>query len=68
MEMNQVLFVSNDGRSKIVSSVDEIRDFMGEILGHFSSLEIVDSYVIANIKGQYVSIGRIELISHEGRN
>lgn len=59
--MKQMKFYPNDGRPAIsVSSVDDIREYMGDVINCFSTIEIVNSLVIAYIDGQGIIIGRIE--------
>ena len=55
------IFTPNDGRPSIeVSSLEEIREYMGDIMDHFGSIEAQDEHVLARIGEQYVKIGIID--------
>ncbi|MDE7457002.1 MAG: hypothetical protein K2M96_09920 [Prevotella sp.] len=54
-------FYPNDGRCGIsVSSIDEIRDYMGDLRDYLNTIEIKNGIVIANIEELPVTLGRIE--------
>lgn len=57
--MMKKLFRPNDGRPAIqVSSLSEIRDYMGDVIKDFQSLEIVnDNLVVTYLNGLPITLG-----------
>lgn len=54
-------FRPNDGRPpKTVSSEEDIRAYMGDVLNKFENVEIHDDVVLAYLQGQGICIGKIE--------
>lgn len=54
-------FRPNDGRPpKTVSSKEDIRAYMGDVLSDFDNVDIHDNQVIAYLHGQGVCIGKLE--------
>ena len=54
-------FRPNDGRpAKTVSSTEDIRAYMGNVLDEFDNVVIHDNLVLAYLQGQGVCIGKIE--------
>lgn len=54
-------FQPNDGRPpKTVSSMEDIRIYMGDVLDSFDNVEINGNLVLAYLQGQGVCIGKIE--------
>lgn len=57
----KTIFTPNDSRKPIeVSSLDDIRKYMGNALDGFDTLEEHDGYVLAGLAGDSVCIGKIE--------
>lgn len=57
--MNKI-FIPNDGRPAIhVSSIEDIKNYMGEIMNEFGSIELNGNLVLAQIHGQYIIIGKL---------
>lgn len=53
-------FYPNDGRPSIeISSIDDIRSYMGDVINGFSPIEIDYENVLAYIEGVPVRIGRV---------
>lgn len=53
-------FYPNDGRPGIaITSVDDIRRYMGDVIDSFDSIEIDGEHVLAYIGGQPIKIGRV---------
>ncbi len=44
----------------MVSSIKEIKEYMGEIMDEFGPIEIHDNDVLTQISGQYMKIGKIK--------
>lgn len=54
-------FYPNDGRNPIeVSSTDDIKAYMGDIMDSFSEIQIEGDTVMTSLKGQYISIGKLQ--------
>ena len=59
--MKQVKFQPNDGRPAItVSSLEEIKQYMGEIMYGFNEIEVIDgNIVVTYLDGMPVTLGYI---------
>ena len=56
-----MIFKPNDGRdSQIVSSTEEIKAYMGNVLKGYNRVEIHDNMVLAYLQEQGICIGTIE--------
>ena len=54
-------FYPNDGRPPIsFASIDEIANYMGEIMNNFGPIEIDGDSVLTQIHGQYLKIGEVK--------
>lgn len=59
--MSKAFFIPNDGRQPIeVSCENDIRNYMGDVIEYFETIEIHDSHVLINKGGQFIQIGRME--------
>lgn len=55
------MFYPNDGRPPIsFNSKEDIAEYMGEIMNDFGPIEIEGDLVLAQIQGQYVSLGKVK--------
>ncbi len=58
--MNKV-FIPTDGRPAIpVSSIEDIKEYMGDIMNKFGPIEIQGDFVLTQIQGQYLKIGELK--------
>lgn len=58
--MNKV-FIPKDGRPAIpVSSIEDIKEYMGEIMNEFGPIEVQGDLVLTQIQGQYIKIGELK--------
>lgn len=59
--MKQRFFKPKDGRNAIsVSSIDEIREYMGEIMEYdFGTIEVIDNLVVTYINGTPITLGTL---------
>lgn len=53
-------FYPNDGRpSTEIASIDDIRNYMGDVIDSFNPIEIEGKHVLAYMEGQPVKIGEL---------
>lgn len=58
--MNKV-FIPTDGRPAIpVSSTEDIKRYMGEIINELGPIEVQGDFVLTQIQGQYIKIGELK--------
>lgn len=61
--MDKFLFIPENGRKPIeVTSFDDIRAYMGEIMNYYDSIECINELVVAYKSGIPFTIGRIKTI------
>ena len=55
------VFIPRDGRPAIpVSSKEDIKRYMGEIMDEFGPIELQGDYVLTQIQGQYIKLGKLQ--------
>ncbi len=57
--MNKTFHPKN-GEPIPVSSLEDIKKYMGEIMNYFGPIEIDGEHVLTQISGQYVKIGELK--------
>ncbi|MBQ8095846.1 MAG: hypothetical protein IJ243_01985 [Prevotella sp.] len=54
------VFIPNDGRPPIeFTSLEDIKEYMGDIMDTFGPIETQGEHVLTRIGGQYIQIGAI---------
>ena len=56
----KALFKRNGSTPLVVSSIDDIKKSLGELMQHFDDVVIHDNLVLAQKGGEYVAIGTIQ--------
>ena len=55
------VFIPKDGRPAIpVSSIEDIKEYMGDIINEFGPIELQGDLVLTQIQGQYIKIGELK--------